>query len=381
KSPSASKLKIALIDSAKLARDPPSTPFNTFSNRVSSVTPESVQFLKALGAWDHISDDRKKPYSNMKVWDAQTTSQLNFTPPPTGSPRPTPFSPQRGDDALAWIIENSWLLHGVARSLGSNVTVMDGVKVLGISMGNDEGGWSGVKGEGAPLWPVVGVEGGRRVGARVLVGADGANSIVRRFANIESVGWDYAQQAVVATMKVEACDIGTTGELNVTAYQRFLKDGPIALLPLSDDTSSLVWSTTPSLAQRLVKLPAPSFATLVDLALRGSPKDLEYLCGAIESDGTVAGGVDVEEEVRWSFERGGGAVGGVRVLGCVEGSRGAWPLRMRKAGEYVLERVALVGDAAHTIHPLAGQGLNLGLSDAKCLADVMDRGVRDGQDI
>ncbi|KAI8854721.1 hypothetical protein BC829DRAFT_424441 [Chytridium lagenaria] len=283
KSPSASKLKIALIDSAKLTKNAPVGTHGVFSNRVTSITPESVQFLK---------------------------------------------------DAIAWIIENNYLLHSVVNALSPNVTILDNTKVLNISYNET---WDGVKGTGAPFWPIVEVEDGRRIGTRLLVGADGANSIVRKFAGIESVGWDYSQNAI----------------MNVTAYQKFLKHGPIALLPLSDNISSLVC-------------------------------DLEYLCASLDESGNS--NVDIEEEVSWSLERyhkqmEGVKLDDVKVVGCVEGSRGAWPLRMRKAETYVQERIALVGDAAHTIHPLAGQGLNLGLSDAKCLADVLDCGVRDGQDI
>ncbi|KAJ3110632.1 putative ubiquinone biosynthesis monooxygenase [Phlyctochytrium bullatum] len=393
KSPAASNLKIALIDFAKAPRAPPSLPPGSFSNRVSSVTPESVRFLRALGAWDLIGDDRKKPYTHMKVWDAVghgavhfDSTSLNQSLHPLAKSVASATFPTGQDEAIAWIVENSWLLHSLVASLGPNVDVIDGVKVLDVKQGAaGDASWDGVKGTRAPFWPAVTLEGGRTVAGRLLVGADGANSIVKRAAGIGSVGWSYPQHAIVATLEVDAMDYGTDGRRNVTAYQRFLPEGPIALLPLSDTHSSLVWSTTPALAAKLVKSPDAVFTKLVDVAVRGSVPDLTYLLSTLDDSGNIT--VDnFDEEVEWSLERYRNQTDGVkmeevRVIGCAGGSKAAWPLRMGKAEEYIKERIALVGDAAHSIHPLAGQGLNLGFSDAKCLADLVDRAVRDGQDV
>lgn len=171
------------------------------------------------------------------------------------------------------------------------------------------------------------------VDARLVVGADGAASRVRQLAGIGTRGWSYDQQALVAT-------VATERPHEATAWQRFLPQGPLAFLPLRDGRSSIVWSTAPARARELLQLPDADFqAQLADA--------FEHRLGAIA------------------------AVSG----------RGAFPLRLQHAHAYVAPRVALVGDAAHTIHPLAGQGVNLGLLDAAALAEVVLDAHAAGADI
>jgi 2-polyprenylphenol 6-hydroxylase len=173
---------------------------------------------------------------------------------------------------------------------------------------------------------------GRRYGCALLVGADGGKSRVRELCGIGRAGWTYGQTAVVAHLRPEQPHRGT-------AYQRFLPDGPIAFLPLRDGRVSLVWTTTPDEAALLQAMEPAEFGHRVTEA----------------SD---------------------------RVLGRValDGDRAGFPLALWHSREYVRPRLALVGDAAHTIHPLAGQGVNLGFLDAAALVEVLGDAVAVGGD-
>ena len=167
------------------------------------------------------------------------------------------------------------------------------------------------------------LDNGRTLSAQLLVAADGADSRVRERAGIATQGWRYDQQGVVATVTSQRSH-------QDTAWQRFLPDGPLALLPLGDGRCSIVWSTAPERAERLLALDETAFCRELSVA----------------SDG---------------------------VLGEIvaTGPRAAFPLRLQHAHDYVRPRLALIGDAAHSVHPLAGQGVNLGLLDAAALAEVL----------
>lgn len=173
---------------------------------------------------------------------------------------------------------------------------------------------------------------GRRLSAALLVGADGGESAVRRLAGIGTRGWDYGQHAVVAHLATERPHAQT-------AWQRFLSTGPLALLPLADGRVSLVWSTTPEAAEELTRFDEAAFSERVTLASAG-------------------------------------------VLGRLEPvtRRGAFPLRLMHALSYTRPRIALVGDAAHGVHPLAGQGVNLGFMDCAALVEVTGDALAGGGD-
>ena len=173
---------------------------------------------------------------------------------------------------------------------------------------------------------------GEHIEASLVVGADGTGSKVRELVGLETRVRDYGQTAVVATLRT------VRGHAN-TAWQRFLASGPIALLPLAGDFASIVWTTTPEESATLVNMSPEAF----------------------------------NEQVAQAFDGRFGAV-------VWSGERGRFPLRRVEATAYVAPRAVLVGDAAHTIHPLAGQGLNLGLMDAAALAEVVSDARKAGRE-
>lgn len=171
---------------------------------------------------------------------------------------------------------------------------------------------------------------GRRYTTQLAVGSDGSDSVSRQLAGIDTTGRDYEQAAFVTHVKTELSH-------RQTAWQRFLPDGPIAFLPLADGRSSIVWTTNPAHAQTLVG---------------SSPEQVE---GELEA-----------------------AIDGVLGKVTIDADRAAFPLRVMHARTYCTERFVLVGDAAHTVHPLAGQGVNLGLLDSAALLEVLSEALAHG---
>jgi ubiquinone biosynthesis monooxygenase Coq6 len=145
---------------------------------------------------------------------------------------------------------------------------------------------------------------------------------------------------------------------------------------MPDDYASMVWSTTPANAKKLLSLPAQTFVSLVNAAFRVSHIDLKYIF-------TEASPEKIEEEIAWSESRlkADENTFPPRVVSVEEPSRAAFPLKLSHVDEYTAERIALIGDAAHTVHPLAGQGLNLGLADVMSLCSAIEESVAFGSDI
>ncbi|WP_047248926.1 FAD-dependent oxidoreductase [Chromobacterium subtsugae] len=173
---------------------------------------------------------------------------------------------------------------------------------------------------------------GSQLQARLVVAADGARSLVREAAGIGITGWDYPMHALVLACRTDG------GQQDIT-WQRFTPDGPQAFLPLCGDAASLVWYHRPEEVKRLLALPE---AELIAAVAQAFPRKLPGI---------------------------------VRIA-----ARGSFPLTRRHAQRYVRDGVALAGDAAHTIHPLAGQGVNLGFQDAAALADVILSARGQGED-
>ncbi|KAJ4126572.1 putative ubiquinone biosynthesis monooxygenase [Fusarium oxysporum] len=255
-------LRVALIEAQDLSKTKSfSLPLTQFSNRCSSLTPASAQYLDKIGAWRHLQRERVQDYQEMQVWDGVTGARIEFDWPPSTT----------GDKTIAYMAENLNLTSGLLKRLQElgGVDVFDNTKVESIDLGKET--------EELDLseWPVVQLSSGQSLAARLLVGADGANSPVRTFAGINSRGWDYGRHGVVATLELEG--EGWGGQFNKIAYQRFLPTGPVAMLPMPGKYATLVWSTTPEKAALLKSLSPKDFIAMVNAAFRLSPVDIGFM--------------------------------------------------------------------------------------------------------
>jgi ubiquinone biosynthesis monooxygenase Coq6 len=359
-----SSLKIALIETQDLSTASTwELSSHQYSNRTSSITPASKAFLDSIGAWQHLDLSRVQAYHGMQVWDGVSGSRIEFD---------WQAQSQAQDSTIAYMVENANTVRSLLRRLESlgGFSAFDRTKVTEISLGNSDA--ANATSLDLSSWPHLSLSSGERLACRLLIGADGLNSPVRNFADIPSRGWDYERHGVVATLKLN--DDGD--ESAKIAYQRFLPTGPVALLPLPGPYATLVWSTLPSHAARLKSLSPRDFLAMVNAAFRLSPVDLAYMH-------TISSGQ--EDELSWRENHTPRTEEGRYVphqaIALQEASVASFPLRMRHADSYTASRVALVGDAAHTIHPLAGQGLNMGIGDAEALVRTIEFAVAHGQDI
>lgn len=266
--------------------------------RVSAITLASQAVFENLGCWEQMRERRAAPIECMRVWEAQ--SVLSYD------------SAEIGEPCLGWIVENRVMVEALVSSIRrqTNVEILSPAQLAAVEYDPDR-----VR---------VMLDDGRAVTARLLVGADGADSRVRQAAGIDWRRHDLRQFAIVAQIRTEHSHA-------FTAYQHFLPTGPLALLPLADpQTVSMVWSADRERAQALTAMEDATFNS-----------ELEQAFGAL--------------------------LGRLQVVS----PRVSFPLALGFADAYTRERIALIGDAAHTVHPLAGQGVNLGILDAVTLAEVV----------
>jgi 2-octaprenyl-6-methoxyphenol hydroxylase len=229
---------------------------------------------------------------------------------------------EQGMDALGYVISNRAIGAALWPALGSQ----PGVRVLAPARVTD------TSNEGATrrLDFETGT-GPMRLDARLVIAADGARSVLRERAGIPAEHWDYGQSAIVATLTTQRFH-------NHVAYERFTPHGPLALLPLADGRCGLVWTQAPDEAERLIALPDEAFLA--------------------------------ELEDAFGLRLG-------RLLGV--GRRHCYELALSRAERHIAPRLAIVGNAAQGLHPIAGQGFNLGLRDAASLAEVLAEALAAGE--
>jgi 2-octaprenylphenol hydroxylase len=278
--------------------------------RVSAIALGSANTLDSIDVWQTVVDQRACPYRAMRVWDSGGFAD---------GPETLRFDADEFALAeLGFIVENELIQDALLRRLdagGRAVAFQTPIRSLTESDGRYR------------------IQTGDNVSIRadLLIAADGANSFVRKSAGISVDTWDYPQAAFVTHMRPDK-------DHEYTAWQRFLRDGPVALLPLQDGRVSVVWSTTPERAEQALAASHDELSAMLSEAT-------DFVLGHLMPDGP----------------------------------RGSFPLKAQHAGKYVAPGLALIGDAAHTVHPLAGQGANLGFADAAELASVVDEAISKGE--
>jgi 2-octaprenylphenol hydroxylase len=304
----ADRLRVLVLD----ARPLPRWRAEDLDPRVYALSRASQQLLEQAGVWHRVARSRAAPYRRMRVWegpDAFAPSSIDFD------------SAEIGEPDLGHIVEDSLLRTALGEALGAASQAQVQVDAEIESVATHERG------------VVVELRHGGSVHGTVLLAADGSDSAVRRLVDLPVTTHRYEQTAVVT-------HVASSASHRDTAWQRFLPGGPLALLPLADGRSSVVWSLPSAQAQRLL-----------------AASDAEFLLELNAASGGVIG-----------------------ELGPCS-TRVGFPLQALHALRYTAPRVALLGDAAHTVHPLAGQGMNLGLLDAAAIAAEIEDAVLAGEDV
>ncbi|AUH32721.1 UbiH/UbiF/VisC/COQ6 family ubiquinone biosynthesis hydroxylase [Paracoccus tegillarcae] len=301
-------LSVAVVDT----RPADTREADDFDGRAYALALASQRLLGALGLWNGLAGESQPIYevkaSQGQPGDGAGLFSLHFD------------SAEIEEGAVGHMLEDRFLYRALLTAMqDNNITLIDGISVTGQDVG--------------PAGVTVTLSDGRTLSARLLVGADGRQSGTATRAGIRRQGWDYGQTALVAAVDHEQAHHGI-------AQQYFMSTGPLAILPLPGNRSSVVWSETDTNAKAIKALPDDEFLAVL------RPRFGDFL-----GPFTLAG------------------------------PRFTYPLSLSLAERYVAPRVALIGDAAHGVHPIAGQGLNLGLRDVAALAEVLVEAARRGEDI
>jgi 2-polyprenylphenol 6-hydroxylase len=294
-------LAVALLE----PKAPPPLPADApLEARVVALSRASERVLTRAGAWARLPGTRLAPYERMRIWHESVA--------PTSDAVLVFAAADAGEPNLGYIVENRLLQTALLESFTQAGGHLEPAPLGSLEVGEHSVSVTTPRGT---------------LTARLAIGADGAQSALRQAAGLTAETRAYGQTAIVATVSTERPH-------ESTAWQRFMRNGTLAFLPLADGTSSIVWSADDQLAAVLLEASDAGFAAELDRA-----SDL--------------------------------ALGSTRLLS----ERVSFPLQRLVAQRYVAQRVALIGDAAHVVHPLAGQGVNLGLLDAAALAQQVAAAV------
>lgn len=361
-SPILKDLKCTLVEGGRLVdnlenfyQNPP----EFIDKRVVSITPTSMEFLKKIGGWNYVKEDRIETYDNIHTYDGVSGAKMEFDSP-----------------ELATMIENvniqsmlyQRIKHLNQENPSSPLKLLDNTKVVEIKEDEEN------------EWPILKLDNGSFIKTRLLIGCDGYNSPARKYAKIESRGWSYNRWGNVATCKYKDNEFRFP-----TGWQRFLPTGTLAFLPLPNNWCSLVWAVPPEISSIIGKLNDEQFKFMLNAAAKLTPEELDYLYFQIADKEPEK----LIDEIRWRLEIFNKKLTTpeqqedfpLEIEFIVPNSRAKFPLKLSNADSYIEERVALVGDAAHTTNPLAGQGLNMGQADVKSLVETLEKSRQRGLDI
>ena len=293
---------VALIERARLS----DMAAAHFDGRGSAIAAGSRRILDGLGLWDGVAD-QAEPILEIRVADGTSPLFLHYD------------HKDIGDGPLGWIVENAVTRRALAAAADeSSLRIFDGTELAGCVFGEDAA--------------VLELADGQSVTGRLVVAADGRDSPLRDAAGIDAVRWRYPQTGIVCAVHHEVPHHGI-------AQEHFLPAGPFAILPMTENRSSIVWTERNDLAPAILALDDEAFA----------------------------------DELRRRF---GGFLGRIDV----GPTRWSYPLSVVHSKRYIAPRLALAGDSAHAIHPIAGQGFNIGLRDVAALAEVIMDTLRLGLD-
>lgn len=293
-----------------------------FDGRTTALAFGARQLMQAIGAWEFMAGDAQ-PILDIRVADDNSPLFLHYD------------HTEVGDDPLGWIVENRHIRWGLLQrlaALSGTVTHLCPVLASGVERG--------------PAGVTVTLSDGRAIKARLAIAADGRASPLRRQAGIATERWGYGQQAIVCTVAHEDPHDGV-------AIEHFMPSGPFAILPMTDDSegrhrSSIVWTEKERLVPYYMQMDSAGF----ELALRRKFGDFWGRVSVLPSAGAASGN-----------------------------ERFTYPLGLMLARHYAAERLALIGEAAHVVHPIAGQGFNLSVRDTAALAEAVSDARALGQDI
>ncbi|KAM0897963.1 hypothetical protein ACQ4PT_022232 [Festuca glaucescens] len=342
-------------------------------SRVSTVTPATISFFRDIGAWEHIQQQRHAFFGKMQVWDYTGLGYTRYN------------ARDVCKEHLGCVVENKVLCNSLLlrlqeqkEDIGKMIYPTRLVSLAfpsksrqgaaGLKSPSTEAGSTGHTSEEFRSNLVkLDLSDGRTLYSKLVVGADGSKSNVRQTAGIKTSGWNYPQSAIICTVEHIAD--------NDCAWQRFLPSGPVALLPIGSNFSNIVWTMSPEEALHHKSTSTEDFLKSVNHALdfgygpHPNSSSIDYYMERLFS-----GIGDTAASTKECFEVPPKAIGLIS-------ERMAFPLSLMHSHDYVSKGLALIGDAAHTVHPLAGQGVNFGFGDAAALANIISDGVSVGADI
>ncbi|MCP9262768.1 Ubiquinone biosynthesis monooxygenase COQ6, mitochondrial [Dirofilaria immitis] len=335
---------VLVLDSSEIKAPTKNSPYGY---RVTAVAPHSVSLFQKLGIWDDLVNLRVKRVDRLQVLDSCSHSSIRFA-------QPDPCN------EVAYMIENNAIIGFLSNRIRKscpNVTIRTKVKVVDCRTPS-----------GLDEFATVELDDGTKLQTSLIIGADGARSMVRDMLDFKYTSWGYGQSAIVANLQVQAVN-GKQFCCMGKIYAKWSSSS----LPLTENMSSVTWSTSTEHAEELLSLSPEEFVNeLNDFLTTDIHQDSITNQFLSLTDQILKGVFSISEKPRYTFPT---------VISVYEGTRAGFPLAFGHTYSYVIPRAALIGDAAHRTHPLAGQGVNLGWSDVKILLSCLEQCAIDGGDL